>query len=260
VTKIGSMNHIVQYDLRGYKGRLLYCSDVHGHFDLLGTELRNMAFSPGNGDLLFSGGDWIDRGPQSGDVLKWLNKTWVHSVQGNHEDMHIQAFQSNYNYQVCYNAATLAQHGGLWAFTMLDEEPEKLGQIINRFEELPIAMELLTDWGTVGIIHADVPYSSWESFKNVTRTEFENHILGEAQWSRRRYKGRDVRGVDSVDLVLVGHTPTRSTKVEQLGNVVYTDAGTIRSGNINIVEINKDLFKKVKENEFETGETRLARS
>lgn len=239
---IGSMNHIAQYDLRGYKGRLFYVSDVHGHFDLLQTELREQAFSPANGDLLFSGGDWVDRGPESQYVLDWLYEPWVHSVQANHEQLHIGAFKSKYNYRISADAATLAQHGGLWACNLLEKNPDEMRAIIDMFKCLPLGIELITDFGTIGIVHAEVPYHDWEMFKNVTKSEYE-HIHGEAQWGRRKYRSGDNRVVAGIDRVLVGHTPTVSTRLEQLGNVVYTDAGTARSGEMNLIEINEQFMR-----------------
>ncbi|ANA49210.1 putative serine/threonine protein phosphatase [Pseudomonas phage phiPMW] len=239
---IGSMNHIAHYDLRGYEGRLFYVSDTHGHFDLLQTELRERAFSPSNGDLLFSGGDWVDRGPQSQYVLDWLYEPWVHSVQANHERMHIDAFANGYDYRTCTNAATLAQHGGLWAWDVFEQNPVLMQSIIDAFMSLPLGIELETDFGRVCIVHAEVPYHDWEMFKNVTPSEFE-HIHGEAQWGRRKYRGHDTREVHGAHRVLVGHTPTASTRLEQLGNVVYTDAGTARSGEMNLIEINEQFMR-----------------
>lgn len=58
---IGSCNHIHQYALRKFKGRTFFVTDVHGCFDLLHEELNKVAFDSSK-DLLFSGGDWCDRG------------------------------------------------------------------------------------------------------------------------------------------------------------------------------------------------------
>ncbi|MBZ0074391.1 metallophosphoesterase [Bordetella hinzii] len=32
-------------------------------------------------------GDLVDRGPESADVLKWLERPWFHAICGNHDLM-----------------------------------------------------------------------------------------------------------------------------------------------------------------------------
>src|SRR3546814_4769251 len=68
------------------KGRDFVVGDIHGHFKLLTAALNNLDFNP-ELDRIFSVGDLIDRGPDSIDILKWLEKPWFHAVRGNHEQM-----------------------------------------------------------------------------------------------------------------------------------------------------------------------------
>ena len=257
---IGSQNQIAHYDLQGHVGRLFFATDVHGEFSKLHFALRDVGFSPSHGDLLFLGGDLVDRGPESKDVLDWLYEPWVHSICGNHEALHIEAFRNLYDYRTCHSAATLGQHGGLWAFDMARSDQQKY---IDMFKSMPLAMELQTDFGIVGIIHAEVPYANWESWKNATKTEFENHCVADAQWARRKYRAKNSAVVEGIDVVLVGHTPTDSYKPEVLGNVVYSDCGAVWGNDFQLVEINKELIEGVKharERNQEAGETRVSRS
>jgi diadenosine tetraphosphatase ApaH/serine/threonine PP2A family protein phosphatase len=69
--------------------------DLHGRFDLLETALARIEAAP-PGRVVFTG-DYIDRGPQSREVLERLiagpqlaGWRWI-CLKGNHEDMLIQA-------------------------------------------------------------------------------------------------------------------------------------------------------------------------
>lgn len=239
--KLGEVGQIHQYDLRNHNGRIFSATDVHGHYDILYQALRDVAFDYEK-DLLFSTGDWVDRGPHSQYVLDWLGSPWLRSCQGNHEEMQIRAYESGYASD-CTSTMTLAQHGGWWSFDL----PEgKKKAIVEMFKSLPFSMELLTDHGTVGIIHAEVPYQSWDKWKNATKLELENHCVAEAQWSRRRYRSKNHQLVEGIDVVIVGHTPTDSYNFEQLGNVVYSDVGVHRNKHVKLLEINKDFMENAK--------------
>lgn len=254
---IGACGQVHQYDLRGRKGRIFTVTDVHGHFDLLYAALRDVAFDSSR-DLLVSTGDWVDRGPQSQYVLDWLDEPWVLSCQGNHEELQIRAFESGYAND-CTSTMTLAQHGGWWSFDL--PRVKQLG-IIEMFKSLPLSIELLTDFGTVGIIHAEVPYQSWTKWREACKSEVENHCIAEAQWSRRRYRNKDSQIVEGIDAVIVGHTPTDSYEFEHLGNVVYSDVGVHRNKHIKLLEINQEFMEKVNERKTieVTGTTRRSRS
>jgi len=69
------------------------CSDIHGHFSLLTQQLAQIKFNEKT-DRLFSLGDLIDRGDESGQALEWLAKPWFFAIQGNHERMLINAYES----------------------------------------------------------------------------------------------------------------------------------------------------------------------
>lgn len=60
--------------------------DLHGHRHLLEDELDRIGFNPTR-DRVLSGGDLIDRGPDSLGTLELLEEPWFHAVLGNHELM-----------------------------------------------------------------------------------------------------------------------------------------------------------------------------
>jgi serine/threonine protein phosphatase 1 len=65
--------------------------DIHGCHSKLKTMLSRLEWSPGSGDLLIFLGDYIDRGPQSYEVVETLASLAEHPnvicLMGNHEQM-----------------------------------------------------------------------------------------------------------------------------------------------------------------------------
>lgn len=67
-------------------GRDFAVGDIHGCFSALQQALDAIGFSEST-DRLFSVGDLVDRGPESEQVLTWLDKPWFHAICGNHDFM-----------------------------------------------------------------------------------------------------------------------------------------------------------------------------
>lgn len=241
--RIGSCNHIDQYDLRDFKGRIFFVTDIHGHFDLLHEKMRDLAFDTSR-DLLFVGGDTTDRHIDSKYVLDYVNEPWFNSVQGNHCKMYIDAFESHWHPNN-RSVLTLKAHGGDWIWNSGLTDLDKI-LIHEAFSNMPIGIELLLpDDVVIGIIHAACPYSDWNAFKSITSAELEWNGLATAQWSRTKYDRKADYSVKGLDVLLVGHTPTDTGGIEQLGNVVYCDLGSFFSGNLGMFEIDKNFISSV---------------
>ncbi|WP_158815216.1 metallophosphoesterase [Methylocapsa sp. S129] len=81
----------------GASGRTYVVPDLHGRFDLLKLALSSIEKNEA-GSVVFTG-DYIDRGPQSREVIERLiagpstGWKWI-CLLGNHEDMLIQASQN----------------------------------------------------------------------------------------------------------------------------------------------------------------------
>lgn len=223
------MNHIKKFP-KNTKGRDFFTTDIHGCFDLLHEQMRNCAFDTTK-DRLFVGGDNCDRGPDSCYVLEYLSEPWYHSVRGNHEEMVIAV-----NEIVDQQSINMLFHnGGQWYFL---EQYEKQRVIYEAFKALPLAIELESRSGKkIGIIHAEVPYKDWKSFSEITTPELEWSGQAVAQWARTKYAKQDVSIIKNIDEVYVGHTPTNTGEVEQLGNVFYSDAGSFFRDKINFLEL-----------------------
>ena len=93
---------------------------------------------------------------------------------------------------------------------------------------LPVAIEVETEAGAVGIVHADCPFPSWQDFTwaleaaTVTKS-MRDRVVDAAMWSRERIQSEDQSGVDGARAVIVGHTPLKRPAV--LGNVYHIDTG-----------------------------------
>ena len=200
-------------------GRDFVVGDIHGMFQHLQRLLEDTAFDE-KADRLFSVGDLVDRGPDSKKALEWLDKPWFYACRGNHEQFAIDSNDpEQLDVWVNYN-------GGEWWLDLNAEEKEGFRV---RFMELPMALEVDTRWGRVGIVHADVPpLLPWERFMDLLEARDRDAALY-AMWSRNRISGMctSLPVTGGVQRVYCGHTPTRETV--QIDNVYYIDTGAAYS-------------------------------
>lgn len=194
-------------------GRDFAVGDIHGHFTRLQAALDAARFNR-LVDRLFSVGDLIDRGPECRDALDWLDKPWFQAVCGNHDD-YVVHFDSCDVDSWIYN-------GGLW-FTELSLSEQR--EFAAKFAELPIAIEVETAQGLIGIVHADCPFASWEQLREELESPESSQRLMQMQhrcmWSRSRLEQREMQGVEGLRALIVGHTPIH--KPVRLGNVIHID-------------------------------------
>jgi serine/threonine protein phosphatase 1 len=216
---------------RNMVGRDWAVGDIHGHFRLLQTILDNMGFDPGV-DRLFSVGDLVDRGPDSDLALDWLDFPWFHPVRGNHEDMCIRWPNGN------MDAGNYTANGGGWNVA---NTPDVQRQFSDALSSLPIAIQVATEQGLIGIVHADCPFPTWRDFvvsledATVSRS-MRGSIVDAAMWSRERIQSEDVSGVPDVRAVIVGHTPLKRPAI--LGNVYHIDTGGwFRDGYFTLIDL-----------------------
>jgi serine/threonine protein phosphatase 1 len=214
-------------------GRDYVVGDLHGMFGHLRALLDAVDFKPMT-DRLFSVGDLIDRGPASKDALQWLQQPWFHACRGNHEQF---ALDSTDPEQL---EVWVRQNGGEW---WLDINPTEQALFREAFERLPMAIEVTTRCGAVGIVHADIPPGlSWDKFIALLEMG-DTDAAFYALWSRERIQGGSGTGAISgrVDRVYCGHTPTRGAV--KVGNVWFIDTGAVycyegfREARLTMVEI-----------------------
>jgi len=212
-----TFNSKVKHFKKNEKGKDYVVGDVHGCFCLLRQKLYDMGFESRN-DRLFSVGDLVDRGTNSFQVLEWLEYKWFHSVRGNHEQMAIDAAEG------WYDPSNYISNGGEW-FLNLSPVDRKI--YAEAFSKLPLAIEIETDKGLVGIVHAEVPTNNWKEIGLCNPQSI--------MWNRGRYMNGDTTIIKNVHKVYVGHTPIKEDVI--FGNTHYIDTGAFYTGNLTVEEI-----------------------
>lgn len=213
---------------RNPSGRDLIVGDVHGCFSLLREALYAVGFSPDAGDRLISVGDLVDRGPESDLAADWLAYPWFFAARGNHEGMAVRWGDPGCR----MDPEVYLQNGGAWN---LANPPAVRAEVADALASLPLAIELETAAGPVGVVHADCPFDDWRAFVRVLADagslspERRSALEMAATWDRSRVEGRFLVGVAGVRAVVVGHTPVDEPMT--LGNVIYLDTAAWWSRN-----------------------------
>ena len=221
-------------------GRDFAVFDVHGHFDRLEQLLARVGFDCKR-DRLILGGDLVDRGPDSDQVLDWLARPGRYAFMGNHELMTIA--------HACGTKEDADEHivnGGGWMATMPDDVKLEYAQA---FAALPLAIEVQTAAGLVGLVHADIePGVSWQALV----AELESGSRDSANWllwSRERInrlaQGIRTPDVDGVSRVYVGHTPVKTPMLA--GNVAFVDTGACFGGQMILIDIGTGQIAAIEE-------------
>lgn len=207
------------------KGRDLVVGDIHGCFSLLTDELLRLKFDV-KVDRLFSVGDLVDRGLYSEQSIQWINKSWFHPVRGNHEQMAIDVVAGD------YDTHNYIRNGGAWLIGLTENEQKNFAAM---FDNLPIAIDVMTKNGLVGIVHAECPVDDWLKLEKELSGERKDLFKDCCLWDRFRYEHKIDAMIDNVYQVVVGHTPVSEPCL--LGNMLYIDTGAVFCGNLTIVEI-----------------------
>lgn len=191
------------------EGRDIAAGDVHGHFSYLWVELQRIKFDP-SVDRLFLAGDLVDRGPENLEAHNWLK--WAHAVRGNH-DNHVANYLTRPKW---------LQNAGFWFNRLTPQEQELFAM---PFENLPIAIEVETKYGPIGIVHASCVYDSWSEL--VERLEDDSHrkthklVMNKCMFSRAKFEAKDKTRIKDIRALVVGHCPV--PEMLKLGNTYYID-------------------------------------
>lgn len=227
------MGDLVKRFAQNRLGKDFVVGDVHGCFDQLQSALQQLGFDPEH-DRVFAVGDLIDRGPRSVSALEWLAHSWFHSCLGNHEALMLESQQDK------TAALTWMLNGGGW-WLKVDENVRR--QFIAAVSVLPLAMEVETAYGRIGIVHADVPeHLSWPEFVLALQAG-ERNSREIALWSRHRLDGKCNLPVEGIDRVVCGHTITPDRKIHIIANVWFIDTGAFmgHGGGLTVLPL-EELF------------------
>lgn len=209
------------------EGRDLIVGDIHGMFALLKQSLQSINFNPKK-DRLICCGDLVDRGPSSAKAKDWLEKEWFYSVMGNHDAQyafHNKKFDSGYSL-ICFPIDT-------WYLDIATEESNFVFQAL--WDKLYPAIEIETEKGLVGVIHAEIPDGmSWTAVKKRLNNE-DHNLLHDCMWSRgiadEAFYGTNKQRERSLYLsdikhVFHGHTINKLNQLPySIANRYYIDTG-----------------------------------
>lgn len=216
----------IEHFAANQQGRDYAVGDIHGHFLRLHAHLQSIGFDPAV-DRLFSVGDLVDRGPDCLQALHWLERPWFHAVQGNHEALAVTHVAGGWLDYGQYRAA-----GGGW---FLDLPSCEQARFAERFGRMPLALEIDTPDGLVGVVHADCPCPSWAELREQLQAHIPPELETYCQWSRRRLQAEDERSIIGLRALIVGHTPLHTVKV--LGNIWHIDTGGWSSGHFSLLAL-----------------------
>ncbi|WP_180066732.1 metallophosphoesterase [Acinetobacter sp. YH12129] len=182
--------------------------DLHGCYSLLMQELQNIHFDFQN-DVLICTGDLVDRGEENLACISLLDEPWFYTVRGNHEEMCIK---SAHDLKI---KDIHARNGGEWFYQL--SQIQRL-EIIERFKQLPLVIEIQLEHKKIGVVHADIDIHDWNAFKqDVSQGDYKisgvTSAYVNALWGRgriRQYSAHyDV--VENIDEIYLGHKLTKIT-------------------------------------------------
>jgi len=208
---------------KNISGRDFAVGDIHGCFTALEDALGELGFDAAK-DRLFSVGDLVDRGPESDQVLDWLAKPWFFAIQGNHDFLTWRHALGD-----PYPHVDHLFHGGDWLLDISNRQQKKVGHALR---DLPLAIEVQTADGPVGLIHAECPFDDWQEMHH-TLSVGARHIC---LWSIDKIQYELNNPIKNIRAVIHGHF--RLEKMIVLGNVYFIDtSGWPRNGHYTFVEL-----------------------
>ncbi|MDR6382143.1 metallophosphoesterase [Paraburkholderia caribensis] len=248
--------HPVRRYARNTRGRDFVVGDIHGCFSMLDAALAARDFDPAR-DRLFSVGDLIDRGAESPSVLDAVQRHGIRAVRGNHEQeildwarrtdidpARVKAMRENPNHALAEwlhfdnRTSQLIYNGGQWFIEMYCEHPDKARDVERYFSSLPYAIEVETEHGLIGIVHAELPATHWSDGMALLGARRSSRVREITLWDRERWAGAGIKThIGGVCAVVVGHTSWREVRVH--GNVINIDTGAVYRwyGNLTVLDL-----------------------
>lgn len=233
-------------------GRDFAVGDLHGCYEALRRLLDRLNFDPGR-DRLFSVGDLVDRGPRSDLFAEYVDAPWFHATRGNHDQLMLDAEVDNGAKLIWF------KNGGAWSMAFT---PAELTLWRDRVDELPLAIEVETRAGLVGVVHADVRAASWHSLvaslDQVDRlrppgrfySQQASPEVAELMWSRELARSMvtahrqqlPFAPIPDLRALIMGHTPQH--EVLNVANcwMIDTGAGYARA-DARLTVLNLDTFE-----------------
>lgn len=232
---VNGMEEIIPTVNNSSFARVIALGDLHGCFDKLMSLWRKLEVT--DNDLVIFLGDYIDRGAQVAETLRWIleqsKKENFIFLRGNHEHMLLDTFQRR------MDKLTWLFNGGQATLRALSKLKSEDKTFIERFitflENLPLSYSIEIGERTFFFVHAGVD----------SRTPLDEQSEYFLLWAREKFF--DTYDGDAV--IISGHSPVQA--FERFGvadnprpiklpgkNILLMDTGSfMRSGKISAVDI-----------------------
>ena len=225
----GSLIYTINAD---HANRVYMVGDLHGCHSLLIQELQKIHFDF-QIDVLICTGDLVDRGEENLACISLLDQPWFYTVRGNHEEMCIKSPHDPKIKDIH------ARNGGEWFYQL--SQTQRL-EIIERFKQLPLVIEVQLEYKKIGVVHADIDIHNWNAFKqDISQGDYNipgvTSAYSNALWGRGRIRNHSEHydNVENIDEIYLGHTIVKEhTKID---NCHYIDVGSSFTKKLCIVKI-----------------------
>lgn len=202
----------VAYYPRNTEGRSFGVGDIHGHPKTFIKLLKAVNFNAAT-DFVYSPGDFFDRGPDSEGMMEYIFEPWFRGSLGNHELALIHIAHRLPNWE------KLAESKGRAWFIAKPHQTQLA--FAAAVATLPYAMEVETEDGPVGFVHA-MSFLDWNDTKECLVNP-PPMALGMLLGQRERSKNDDRRLVRNLRALIVGHAAHNQPTWR--GNTLYLDTG-----------------------------------
>jgi serine/threonine protein phosphatase 1 len=215
-------------------GRLIAIGDIHGMHDKL-TDLIDKIKIKKSDEIIFLG-DYIDRGPQSYEVIQTLikikkqyPKTTI--LRGNHEQLMMDA---NYG-----RGQTWIYNGGNTTLDSFREHDAHPSDYAEFFENLPLKHRVIlpTGAGTYYFSHA-----GWNPRKKLSK-QYDNPDPETLLWEREHVNEHQAPSAWD-GIAVFGHTPVQ--RPLWLTNCIGIDTGAVFGGPLTAVILPQDYNQPVR--------------
>ena len=248
MTTIEKNGHLWRFARNG-QGRDFVVGDLHGEINALREAMADIGFDSER-DRLFSVGDLVDRGPASFELLELAAEDWFFPVMGNHDQLTAslvreaaRAFSAGLSsasgqpppVRIAEESRLMAENlDAEWLLERLDDlhreaDPLRTLRILASPETWPLAIEVQTDHGPVGILHGNPPDPDWSVVEqwlaDPDESTIETLVWGRSR-IRRAWAGEPIPPVTGLTHLYTGHTVVGPEPLT-VGNQTWIDTGAV---------------------------------
>ena len=231
------------------QGRDFVVGDLHGEIYALREAMDEVGFDT-HVDRLFSVGDLVDRGPASFELLELATEDWFFPVMGNHDQLTAslgreagRAFLAGLSAAddepppvgIGWDSWVMAETlDAGWLLKRLvhlhrEEDPLRTLAILASPGKWPLAIEVQTDDGPIGILHAEPPSHDWsmveQRLDHPDESTIETTVWGRSLINRVR-QGKPIPPITGLAHLYTGHTVVGPEPLT-VGNQTWIDTGAV---------------------------------